>query len=236
MSTTAQETRRRALLECERRFCDNRTEVLNGSAVVKSAHELVCMGLDLRLCSMTHLLKAEAELAKHEVVEAYVVYGLNVFEYEYAEKERIRQNQAHETQVEQAVGGSRKKCRRQEAPQTMTLGVSSGVNTDEGYGLSDDDEGQVLVEEEGDVGEDLAEAKVARAAELRTEAVVVFKEYRNYNRIDLCVKGAWTQYLPGPLGGGLPVPVLPRAPAAVDVSAGHRTVLTSASFFALQKE
>ncbi len=30
---------------------------------------------------MTHLLKAEAELAKHEVVEAYVVYGLNVFEY-----------------------------------------------------------------------------------------------------------------------------------------------------------
>ena len=29
--------------------------------------ELVCMGLDLRLCSMTHLLKAEAELAKHEI-------------------------------------------------------------------------------------------------------------------------------------------------------------------------
>jgi aminoglycoside phosphotransferase (APT) family kinase protein len=71
----------------------------------------------------------------------------------------------------------------------MTLGVSSGVNTDEGYGLSDDDEGQVLVEEEGDVGEDLAEAKVARAAELRTEALAAFKEYRNYNRIDLCAKG-----------------------------------------------
>jgi hypothetical protein len=87
---TAQETRRRALLELERRFCDNRTEVLNGSAVVKSKHELVCMGLDLRLCSCTHLLKTEAELAKHEIVEAYVVYGLNVFEYEYAEKERIR--------------------------------------------------------------------------------------------------------------------------------------------------
>jgi hypothetical protein len=86
------------------------------------------MGLDLRLCSCTHLLKAEAELVKHEIVEAYVVYGLNVFEYEYAEKERIRQNQAHETQVEQAVGDNRKKCRRQEAPQTVTLGVCSGVN------------------------------------------------------------------------------------------------------------
>jgi hypothetical protein len=31
------ETRRRALLELERRFCDNRTEVLNGSAVVKNS-------------------------------------------------------------------------------------------------------------------------------------------------------------------------------------------------------
>jgi hypothetical protein len=89
-----------------------------------------------------------------------------------------------------------------------------------------------LVEEEGDVGEDLAEAKVARAAELRTEALAAFKEYRNFNRIDLCAKGGWAQYLPGALGGGLPVPVLPRAPAAVDVSAGQRAVLTSASFFA----
>ncbi len=119
--------------------------------------------------------EAEAEVAKLAIVEAYVVCGLNVFEYEYAEKERIRQNQARETQVEQSVGGSRKKCRRQEAPQTMPLGVCSGVNTDEGYGLSDDDEGQLLVEEEGGVEEDLAEAKVARAADLRTEAVAAFK-------------------------------------------------------------
>jgi hypothetical protein len=113
----------------------------------------------------------------------------------------------------------------------MTFFVSSGVNTDEGYGLSDDDEGQVLVEE-GGVEEDLAEAKVPRAAELRTEAVAAFKEYRNFNRIDLCAKGGWAQYLPGALGGGLPVPVLPRTPAAVDVSAGERVALPSASFFA----
>jgi hypothetical protein len=159
-------------------------------------------------------------------------YAENVFEYEYAEKERIRQNQAHETQVEQAVGGSRKKCRTHESSQPMTLGVSSGVNTDEGYGLSDDDEGQVLVEEEGGVEEDLAETKVVRTSEGRTEAVAAFKEYRNYNRIDLCAKGGWAQYLPGPLAGGLPIPVLPRAPVAVDVSTGQRAVLTSASFFA----
>jgi len=33
-------------------------------------------------------------------------------------------------------------------------------------------------------------------AELRKEAVVTFSEYRNYNRMELCVKGGWAQYLP----------------------------------------
>ena len=89
-----------------------------------------------------------------------------------------------------------------------------------------------VLEEEGDVEKDLTEVKVARTAEVRTEAVAAFKEYRNYNRIDLCAKGGWAQYLPGALGGGLPVPVLPRAPAVVDVSAGERAALPSASFFA----
>jgi hypothetical protein len=67
---------------------------------------------------------------------------------------------------------------------------------------------------------------------VKAEALAAFKEYRNFNRIDLCAKGGWAQYLPGALGGGLPVPVLPRAPAAVDVSAGERVALPSASFFA----
>jgi hypothetical protein len=38
-----------SLMECERRFGVNRTEQLNGSAVVKYHHELVYMGLDVRL-------------------------------------------------------------------------------------------------------------------------------------------------------------------------------------------
>ncbi len=59
------------------------------------------------------------------------------------------------------------------------------MNTDEGYGLSDDDGGQLLVEEEGGVEEDLEEAKGTRITKLIMEAVVAFKEYRNYNRIDL---------------------------------------------------
>ena len=79
LSVIGQETRKRALLECERRFCVNRTEELNGSAVVKSHHELVCMGLDVRLCTCTHLVKQEAPLVKNAICESYVKYGMNVF-------------------------------------------------------------------------------------------------------------------------------------------------------------
>ncbi len=50
LSLTGQETSRRALLELERHFVTNRTEVLNGYTVVKIRHDLVCMGLDLCLC------------------------------------------------------------------------------------------------------------------------------------------------------------------------------------------
>jgi hypothetical protein len=67
MSATAQETRRRALLELERRFCDNRTEVLNDSAVVKSTHELVGMGLDLRLSTYP-----DTPLSEFKAADTYV--------------------------------------------------------------------------------------------------------------------------------------------------------------------
>jgi hypothetical protein len=55
-----------------------------------------------------------------EGVKRFCNQSLKLFRVSKAEKERIRQNQTHETQVEQTAGGSRKKCRRQEAPQTMT--------------------------------------------------------------------------------------------------------------------
>ena len=71
LSAVGQETRRRALLECERRFCVNRTEQLNGSVVVKSNHELVCMGLDLRLYACNHLVKAEAAEVQQPAVAGF---------------------------------------------------------------------------------------------------------------------------------------------------------------------
>jgi len=49
-------------------------------------------------------VKQEVSLVKDAIVEAYVVYGMNAFEYEYAEKERIRENQSHEAEVDQTEG------------------------------------------------------------------------------------------------------------------------------------
>ncbi len=72
--------------------------MLNGSDVVKNPHDLVLMGLDLWMCTCTHLVKKETVRVKDVVVEAYVVYGMNVFEYEQVTQQRI-----HENQVDVAV-------------------------------------------------------------------------------------------------------------------------------------
>jgi hypothetical protein len=76
---------------------------------------------------------------KDATVEANVRYGMHVFEHEHAEKERIRENQADEAKLEQAQGGSRKKCRREEERRTMTLGVNSGMTADDEFGFSDEE-------------------------------------------------------------------------------------------------
>jgi hypothetical protein len=109
--------------------------------------------------------------------------------------------------------------------------VCSGVNTDEVYDFSDDDEGQVSMEEVERVEKDLEGARVARGAELRKETVVVFTEYRNYNRMEFYVKRGWAQYLPEPETGRFPDPVVGREPGAVTVSAGQASVPTTTVFF-----
>ena len=69
------------------------------------------------------------------IFEAYVVYGMNVFEYEHAEKQRNLENQTDEAAAHQVQGDSRKKCRsrREEERQTMQFGVFSGVPADDDW-------------------------------------------------------------------------------------------------------
>ena len=219
LSPTGKETRRRALLELERRFGENRTEVLNGTSVVKSPHDLVYMGLDLRLCTCSHLVKKEDALVKDAIVEAYLVYGMNVFEYEHAEKQRILENQTDETAVQQVQGGSRKKCRREEERRTMQLGVFSGVPVDDDCGFRDEE--TVSLEEEMEQmspEEQLEASRDACVLELRKETALPFIEYRNYNRIDLTTNRGWDQYLPKAPAAQSPAPVIATVPAVVAVA------------------
>jgi hypothetical protein len=150
LSTTSQETRRRDLLELERRFGDNHTGGLNGSDVVKCPHDLVCMGLDLRMCTCTHLVKKEAALVKDAVVEAYVVYGMNVFEYEQDSHQRIRENQTDKptAALDHAECDSLKKSHREEERRTMQFGVLSGVSAEDDCGFTDEETAEVSLEQD----------------------------------------------------------------------------------------
>ena len=76
---------------------------------------------------------------KDVIVEAYVVYGMNVFEYEDTEKERIHENQSDETALDQTEGYNRKKYHKEEERRTMTLGVYSGVSADDEFAFGDEE-------------------------------------------------------------------------------------------------
>ena len=79
---------------------------------------------------------------KIAVCEAYIKYGMNVFEYEHAEKKRIRE-EADEVSLGQAEGVSRKTGRTDPERRIMTLGVSSGGTAHAVYGFSDEEEEEV---------------------------------------------------------------------------------------------
>ena len=82
--------------------------------------------LDLRLCTCTHLVKLETSQVLVAVCDAYVKYGMNVFEHEHSEKLRIREEEADELSLGQAEGDNHKKGRPDPDRRAMTVGVSSG--------------------------------------------------------------------------------------------------------------
>jgi len=60
----------------------------------------------VRLWTYSHLVKQETSLVKNTVCDACVKYGMNVFEYEDAEKQRIREEQSDEVVLGKAEGDS----------------------------------------------------------------------------------------------------------------------------------
>ena len=127
------------------------------------------MGLDLRLCTCTHLVKKETTLVKDAIVAAYVVYGMNVFECEDAEKQRILENQTDEAETEETEGVNLKKYHREEERRTMKWGVFSAVPADDDYGFTDEETDDVSLEEEMEQvspEEDLETTRETRVLEL----------------------------------------------------------------------
>ena len=102
---------------------------------------------------------------KDVVVEPYVVYGMNVFDYEVTEKQRIVQKQTDESSVE---GGILKKYRREEERRTMQMGVFAGVPVDDDYGFSDEETTEMSLQEMQQVSpeEQLKESRETRLVEM----------------------------------------------------------------------
>ncbi len=108
----------------------------------------------------------------------------------------------------------------------MSLGVYSGVTTDDEFAFSDDETVEMSLEEEDLQG---TWTRVTLVTDLWKEVAVVFTEYRNYNRIQLTTKRVWDQYLqktpgtqsPDPLPSTEPPPTPTAAPTVVAVATGQ---------------
>jgi hypothetical protein len=74
-------------------------------------------------------IEQETSIVKNAIFEAYVKYGMNVFEYEHTEKERIREEETDEVSLEQAQGVIHKKDHTEQERRIMTLSVCSGGTT-----------------------------------------------------------------------------------------------------------
>jgi hypothetical protein len=105
----------------------------------------------------------------------------------------------------------------------MTLGVCSGGTADAEFGFSDDETQEVSLEVDS-MEDDLEGVRVVRAAEMWKESVLVFSEYRNYNRMQLTSERGWDQYLPEAPAVQSPVPVIAAAVVDVAVAEGQQDI------------
>jgi hypothetical protein len=145
----------------------------------------------------------EAAEVKNDVCDAYVKYGVNVFEHDHTEKLRMREEE----------------------------GVSSGGTVHGDYRFSDDEAEEVTLVV--DVAEDDLEGEwQTRVVELRKEAPLVFSKYRSYNRIQLTAQRGWDQYLPQAPAAQSPVPVVGVTAACVTVTTGQAQQPATDGFFA----
>jgi hypothetical protein len=82
LSPVGCKARVRAILEGERRFCGDKTEVILGSQVTMFKMERLSMLLDLRTARGAHVKKSVYTEAKKDMKETYIEFGIQCHKYD----------------------------------------------------------------------------------------------------------------------------------------------------------
>ena len=179
MSERGQECCRRSALEMERRWCNNRTEVIDNSKIVNTDHDLLVAVLDLRTVLCPHIeTTIEMPRLRQLVLDEYVKYGLHEFDLQASRNAAEADEEGGSSSKKKKNGhGGRRKVVRPEAHRPLSIGLTTG-DAPAGFGWGEEEE------EEEDVVVVLhtPEARQLREKELQKEAGVALKKWRIYGR------------------------------------------------------
>ena len=82
MSADFAESRSRAMLEAERRFCGDKTKDITGFSVVINKMERGAMLLDLRTAGGAHVDKVKYVKSKEDLKATFIEYGMQCLTFE----------------------------------------------------------------------------------------------------------------------------------------------------------
>jgi hypothetical protein len=159
MSVRTLECWRRSELECERRWCSNCTEEINGSPLVNTDHDLLVTFLDFRTAGCPHLSKVEMPRLWKTVLKEYVKHGLNDFDCQTDAAETAAKVAAQVSKKQKTSPTSSRPTLSEKRP--LSIGVSAGdTNADFGWESGSDDD-------------DIPVMKTPKDRELREKALEV---------------------------------------------------------------
>lgn len=179
MSKTARECCRRSTLECERRWCNNKTEVIDDADIVNTDRDLLVSVLDLRTVLCPHLdSSTDMPKLRQLVLDEYVKYGLKDYDLqaqrnatlsaEFVESQKKRQRTAQ---------GDTRAVMRPEPQRPLSIGLSAGdAPTGKGWGSESEEEGVAVVVEQ------TPEARELRGKELQKEAASALRKWRKHGK------------------------------------------------------
>lgn len=173
ISVRGQEYCRRATLECERRWCKNKTEVINNSDIVNTDHDLLVSVLDLRTVMCPHIESTfEMPRLRQLVLDEYVKYDLYDFELQAQKNVAVDAEDVGSLAMKQKTGhGDSRSELCSDTHRPLSIGLTSG-DTPPGFDWGSESE------EDGDavVVLQTPEARQLREKKLYTEAAVALKK------------------------------------------------------------